>query len=254
MSTSARNANGSRTDRRGSGRPASQVAHARRAPARHGRATAPSTRRRSRRSPSRRRSRSPAGARARDAIEPAQAVMARRKAHEEQRAHDRGAPARRQRRKDPDRGPIGGSHSHSPSQDTARNSPITVTSAASGGHSRSHRIAQRARVERALKRDRRRLGVRPAGGLRRVGHRSVKRFSGCVSAASQYHITPEPILPSRQGRNARADCHGRWIRRSAVSHGGIRSSAIRASTSTRGRTSAHSAPFTSTSGTSARVL
>jgi hypothetical protein len=39
----------------------------------------------------------------------------------------------------------GGSHSHSPSQDSARNSPTAVKSVASTGHSRSHRMVQRAR-------------------------------------------------------------------------------------------------------------
>jgi len=41
--------------------------------------------------------------------------------------------------------PIGGSQSHSPSQETARNSPTTVATDATAGHSRSQKIVQRAR-------------------------------------------------------------------------------------------------------------
>ena len=41
--------------------------------------------------------------------------------------------------------PSGGSHSHSPSQDSARNSPAAVAIEASAGHSRSQKIDQRAR-------------------------------------------------------------------------------------------------------------
>ena len=43
------------------------------------------------------------------------------------------------------RAPSGGSHSHRPSQDTARNRPTAVASVASAGHSRSQKIVQRAR-------------------------------------------------------------------------------------------------------------
>ena len=56
------------------------------------------------------------------------------------------AAAIRQNTPSPMARPIGGSHSHSPSQDTARNRPTAVAIDASAGHSRSHRIVQRARV------------------------------------------------------------------------------------------------------------
>ena len=49
--------------------------------------------------------------------------------------------------------PSGGSHSHSPSQDSARNKPIAVASVASAGHSRSQRIVQRARRSAAARSD-----------------------------------------------------------------------------------------------------
>src|SRR5262249_33249638 len=39
---------------------------------------------------------------------------------------------------------IGGSHSHAPTHDTARNSPTAVAMAASGGHSRSQNVIHRA--------------------------------------------------------------------------------------------------------------
>jgi len=39
----------------------------------------------------------------------------------------------------------GGSHSQSPSHDSARNTPTAVKSEVSAGHSRSHKIVQRAR-------------------------------------------------------------------------------------------------------------
>ena len=42
--------------------------------------------------------------------------------------------------------PIGGSHSHTPNHETARNRPITVAMDASAGHSRSQKIVQRARL------------------------------------------------------------------------------------------------------------
>jgi hypothetical protein len=41
---------------------------------------------------------------------------------------------------------IGGSQSHSPSHDTARNRPMTVATDASAGHSLSQKIVQRARA------------------------------------------------------------------------------------------------------------
>ena len=41
--------------------------------------------------------------------------------------------------------PSGGSHNHSPSQDSARNSPMAVANEVSAGHSRSQKIVQRAR-------------------------------------------------------------------------------------------------------------
>ena len=42
--------------------------------------------------------------------------------------------------------PSGGSHSHSPSQDSARNNPMAVASEVSAGHNRSQKIVQRARL------------------------------------------------------------------------------------------------------------
>ena len=50
--------------------------------------------------------------------------------------------------------PSGGSHSHSPSHDNAKKSPIAVASAASGGHSRSQKIVQRARRNAVASSDR----------------------------------------------------------------------------------------------------
>ncbi len=56
------------------------------------------------------------------------------------------AAAIRQNRPSPMARPTGGNHSHSPSQDSARNRPAAVAIDASAGQSRSHRIDQRARV------------------------------------------------------------------------------------------------------------
>src|SRR6266481_3035404 len=41
--------------------------------------------------------------------------------------------------------PIGGSHSHKPSHETARKIPTAVASVAIGGHSRSQKVIHRAR-------------------------------------------------------------------------------------------------------------
>ncbi len=46
--------------------------------------------------------------------------------------------------------PIGGSHSHRPTQDKARKRPTAVASAARGGHSRSHTIVHHARDKARL--------------------------------------------------------------------------------------------------------
>ena len=42
--------------------------------------------------------------------------------------------------------PTGGSHNHTPSQETAMNRPMAVPRLASAGHSRSQKMAKRARV------------------------------------------------------------------------------------------------------------
>ena len=74
--------------------------------------------------------------------------------------------------------PIGGSHSQRPSQDSARNAPITVSSVASGGHSASQRITHLARASAPSRRAFGRLGGRPARGRNGSGIGFVKRFSG----------------------------------------------------------------------------
>ena len=55
------------------------------------------------------------------------------------------AAASRKNKPSPMARPTGGSHSQTPSHDTARNRPTAVAGAASAGHRRSHRMAARAR-------------------------------------------------------------------------------------------------------------
>ena len=77
------------------------------------------------------------------------------------------------------RAPSGGSQSHSPSQDAARNRPIAVASAASAGHSRSQKIVTRARrtaasstVRAAVSRSRGAVRAEARLGRRQFGHNS----------------------------------------------------------------------------------
>ena len=79
------------------------------------------------------------------AVEPAQLVGPARHAHAQQR-QQRGRARSGRTAPRPMARPTGGSHSHSPSQDSARNRPTAVAIDASAGHSRSHRIDQRARL------------------------------------------------------------------------------------------------------------
>ena len=55
------------------------------------------------------------------------------------------ASARIAKRTNPAARASGGSHSHMPSQDTARKRPMTAASLAKTGHSRSQKMVQRAR-------------------------------------------------------------------------------------------------------------
>src|SRR4029079_15163875 len=79
--------------------------------------------------------------------------------------------------------PIGGSHSQSPNQETARNRPTTVATDASAGHSRSQKIVQRprpsARASTASPACSRGGAVRGGamGGFGASGDRSVKYVS-----------------------------------------------------------------------------
>ena len=78
--------------------------------------------------------------------------------------------------------PIGGSHSQSPSQDSARNRPTTVATDASAGHSRSQKIVQRARPSARASRASSPARAQAQGGVARgcvgaSGDRSVKYVS-----------------------------------------------------------------------------
>ena len=127
------------------GMPAFSVVAARSARSRCARHSATANWIAGRRAPSRRRSRSPAGAAGR--------LCGRAGAGRRSRVGKRTirtaaqTPRRPAGRRRPGRSarPSGGSHSHRPSQDSARNRPTAVASEASAGHSRSHKIVQRAR-------------------------------------------------------------------------------------------------------------
>ncbi len=155
--------------------------------------------------------------------------------------------------------PIGGSHSQSPSHDSARNRPITVAIDASAGHSRSQKIVQRARPSaRASTSLPTRSAAAPGRRLAAV-HGTVgqvglqQRESADLDSSTQVDRCQRA-----KGRHPliKTTTPAIWFRRRPIihSHGGRRSSAIRSATSRRGRTSAHSPSRTSTSGTSARVL
>ena len=81
----------------------------------------------------------------------------------------------------------GGSHSHTPSQDTARNRPTTVASAASGGHSRSQKIVQRARLSAAASSVARRAGGPPGAGSGKVA--SVNKVSATAPLVPDNTVT-----------------------------------------------------------------
>ena len=88
--------------------------------------------------------------------------------------------------------PSGGSHSHSPSQDTARKNPTAVASVASAGHSRSQRMVQRARR------------TAPASSVRGTGTPPRSSGAGFGESAS-VTIVPSSGLRSRETPNNH--CH-----------------------------------------------
>ena len=157
----------------------------------------------------------------------------------------------------------GGSHSHSPSQDSARNSPTAVKSVASTGHSRSHRMVQRARRTAAAS-----SVCGPRFGARAVraglGQGLVGHWLSVVTPRRPV-IMPDHVCIGGPHNNMRAGSW-RWNYRQRGnasskpslqnhhSQPGSRSSAIISSSVWRGRTSAHSPCRTSTSATSGRLL
>jgi len=88
------------------------------------------------------------------------------------------AAASRKKAPRPIRRPIAGSHSQRPSQDAARNRPMTVPSEASAGHNLSQRMVQRARssARASMSRPERPCGGTWGGGAA-PGNRSVKYSS-----------------------------------------------------------------------------
>ena len=73
--------------------------------------------------------------------------------------------------------PIGGSHSQSPSHDSARKRPITVAIDASAGHSRSQKIVQRARPSARARTSLPTRSRRPWSAVAASTVRSVKSVS-----------------------------------------------------------------------------
>src|SRR6266481_4380791 len=69
--------------------------------------------------------------------------------------------------------PIGGSHSHKPSHETARKIPTAVASVASGGHSRSQKPVHRARRSARSK-------VSPASGRRDASFTLLASVTRCL--------------------------------------------------------------------------
>src|SRR4029077_7516142 len=86
--------------------------------------------------------------------------------------------------------PSGGSHSQSPSQDSARNRPTAVASEVNAGHTRSQKIVQRARLSVASSSARVASGDRGGGGgggpaLGKVA--SVTRIPSFSGPAYRHH-------------------------------------------------------------------
>ena len=133
------------------------------------------------------------------------------------------------------RGPSGGSDSQGRAQDSARNRPTAVASEASAGHSRSHRTPAARAAARARAAFRRRA---PSAA------RSPWQFGGSV--AQQLLRERHSLIQLQQHANA-AGNSGRNVQRHAIlqcqrvtaTAAGDRARSV-ASTSRRGRTSAHS--------------
>src|SRR5215470_1332529 len=91
--------------------------------------------------------------------------------------------------------PIGGSHSQSPSHDSARNAPITVSSMASGGHSPSQSSTHLARVSAPSRWALAAWGVGRRAGETGSGVWFVKRFSGtCTRTTRLRSSSPSSLL------------------------------------------------------------
>ena len=111
------------------------------------------------------------------AVEPPQPIVAAWQPHHQERR--KGGRRQQEEQADPMARPSGGSISQMPTQETARNSPTAVAIAASAGHSRSHRIDQRARVQGA--------------GQQRVAIAGLE-----IVAALSIGRSVKSILPSRE--------------------------------------------------------
>ena len=142
ISTSARNAMGSRRSRRGAGRPALRVlaaSSARSTWARHNATDHGSLFEVASSS-----AMAVAGRWARPAIRSRRRKPSAREGNRTKISGTVAAAVRTRKTNSATARAIGGSHSQAPAHETARNSPIAVAMAASGGHSRSQKVIQRA--------------------------------------------------------------------------------------------------------------